>query len=210
MSGMSQDDRTPEVKLASQIRKFISVKWPNPVPYEEVRNGFKHESEELLRASLQSLESWGWVVREGNAYTPSNMILAFDHHIVQCRNCGSTHAVKHAYHAGFSNLGFLYCNRDTTVLTFSSYDRAYQQLQGAADWKHPWTLAHEGPESDVERIESALISCPCGGSFSFKNPLLCPSCRGVLMGPMSETIYFAIIDRRIDGEEQSVWKENRV
>ena len=29
------------------------------------------------------------------------------------------------YHAGFSDQGFLYCGKDGTVLTWSSYDRHY-------------------------------------------------------------------------------------
>jgi hypothetical protein len=48
----------------------------------------------------------------------------------RCIKCGAEieGVGEYSYHAGFCNEGFLYCSRDTTVLTFSSYDPFYTRL----------------------------------------------------------------------------------
>ena len=206
LSEVNQAELERDSKVQYEIEKFISRKWPKPVTYDEVKVAFNSESDERLKDSLQALQATRWVVGEENGFTPSNMILAHDHHIVKCRACGSTYPVKHIYHAGFSDTGFLYCDRDTTVVTFSSFDKIFEQLQSGVTAKHPWALGEEGPEEDIRQIESHLIRCPCGGKFSFSNPLLCPNCRGVLLEPMTKVIYFVVLDRWIDGEKQRIWQ----
>jgi hypothetical protein len=125
----------------------------------------------------------------------------------QCKTCGVELEVKGKYHAGFSDLGFLYCDKDTTVLTFSSYDPQYQEIVGRI---HPWVLAWDGKMGELRRVESRLRKCPCGGSFSFLNPLRCPVCRGAFSGPISDDIYFVILGKRIDGEKTNIWKDREV
>ncbi len=72
------------------------------------------------------------------------------------------------YHAGFSNEGFLYCDGDSTVLTWDAYDGSYLAVADA----HPWMLTPEQQET----VEANVRPCPCGGRFSFKNTPLCPHC----------------------------------
>jgi len=207
MSEVNLDELERDSKTQYEIGKFISRKWPKPVTYDEIREAFKFESDERLKDFLEALLQTRWVVREGGGFVPHNTTLAFEHQIVKCRECGSTYPVKYAIHAGFSDMGFLYCDQDTTVLTFSSYDSEFEQLQSRQPPGHLWTLIEEGLEEDIRRIESRLMRCPCGGKFSSENPLLCPNCRGVLSEPISKTIYLIVLDRWIDGEKQSVWQK---
>ncbi len=206
MSEANQDDLERDDKVQHEIGKFISRKWPKPVTYDEIREAFNSESDERLKDFLQGLEAYRRVVRDESGFTPSNTVLAHDHHIVKCRQCDSTYPVKHTYHAGFSELGFLYCDRDTTVVTFSTWDKVFERLRGELGAKHPWVLGDKALREDVRHIESHLIRCPCGGKFSFGNRLLCPNCRGVLSEPISKTIYFIVLDRWIDGEKESIWQ----
>lgn len=120
-----------------------------------------------------------------------------------CKSCGKKINVKARYHTGFNNTGFLYCNKDSTVITFSSYDPIYQQLAGDV---HPWAIVERNDRDKMELIEKSLIDCPCGGKFYFDNPLRCPNCGEEISEPMAKNIYFFVIGREIDGEKRSVWK----
>jgi len=110
-------------------------------------------------------------------------------------------------HAGFSDEGFLYCDNDQTVLKFSSFDPVYQRLVGAV---HPWVLAEEKKVDELKRVEDNLIPCPCGGHFSFENPLICPVCKGVFSEPIAKNIYYIVLGKMIDGEKTNVWKSTGV
>ncbi len=122
---------------------------------------------------------------------------------LKCSSCGRLTESKqdHPYHAGFSDVCFLYCDRDSAVVTFSVYDPTYESL---SDGKVAW----DGRLNEVERrrIEENLLSCPCGGRFSFENSLRCPFCGAVLADSILKTNYFYIIGDDVDGERQNVWK----
>ena len=121
---------------------------------------------------------------------------------MRCQSCGSEVEAKGRYHTGFNDTGFLYCDRDSTVLTFGAYDKKFEELVG--DKVIPWEL----DEDQKHRIASNLVGCPCGGRFSFANPLRCPRCKGVLSAPMSPRgIYFVQIDKRLDSEKTRIWKD---
>ena len=122
----------------------------------------------------------------------------------RCRSCGSEVECRGRFHAGFDNTGFLYCDRDSTVLTFNSLDPTYEAIAGATQ---PWTLAEEGKPDVLRTIEDSLINCYCGGRFSFENPLRCPRCSGVFSEPMSQNIYFIVLDMHLDGERINIWKK---
>jgi len=96
---------------------------------------------------------------------------------LRCRSCGrSTEAIHdHPYHAGFSDVCFLYCDRESSVVTFSVYDPTYESLSNGK-------VAWDGRLNTVERrrVEENLLPCPCGGRFSFENPLRCPHCGAAL------------------------------
>ena len=117
-----------------------------------------------------------------------------------CPYCKKIITVKGRYHAGFSNQGFLYCDKDSTVLVFDSYGRYYTKL---IPNKPPWTLT--GKEKEL--IESHLNQCPCGGSFGFSSKPKCPHCRRELPGLM-DTIYYVILDKTVNGDNKSAWKNS--
>lgn len=121
---------------------------------------------------------------------------------IECPNCMRTIGLdqRYLYHAGRSNQGFLYCDRDSTVLVFSSYDPVYERLVGDV---HPWML-------DLDQraeVEKHLISCRCGGSFLFENPPRCPLCGGSLLSALPSPLHYVIAGRLIDGDREPIWKE---
>jgi hypothetical protein len=102
-------------------------------------------------------------------------------------------------HAGFSNLGYMYCDQDETVLTWDAYDPRYTRVID----KHPWML------DDDERasVEKALRPCPFGGSFSFRNLPHCPNCGAQLPTLAVQPVYFVVLGRRLDAAQDSVWRD---
>ena len=50
--------------------------------------------------------------------------------VVTCSTCGHVHHLEqpHAFHAGFSNEGFLYNDEGTLVLVWSSFDPEYERV----------------------------------------------------------------------------------
>jgi len=117
----------------------------------------------------------------------------------RCRACGLELEIKGKYHAGFSQVGFLYCDRDQAVLTFGIYD---ERLLNLVPGNAPWAFTDE----EKKLVEDHLLDCPCGGRFSFRNPLICPECGGAFANPMSlDDIYFAVIGPWIDGEKADIW-----
>ena len=118
-------------------------------------------------------------------------------------SCGrSTEANQdHPYHAGFSDACFLYCDRDSSVVTFGVYDPIYDSLTNGK-------VAWDGRLNEVERrqIEENLLPCPCGGRFSFENPRRCPHCGAALADSILKTNYFYVVGRHVAGEKRNVWK----
>ena len=124
--------------------------------------------------------------------------------IITCPNCLRKIELlqKGFYHAGFSNLGFLYCNTCTNILEFSSFNINYTRIVGN---KHPWML----DESEKAIIERHLAPCPCEGRFSFNAYPRCPFCKGSLSSIIPDTIHFLEIGDVIDGDNnRNVWLMN--
>ena len=90
---------------------------------------------------------------------------------VVCKSCEFVNEFKqkHLYHAGFSNLGFLYNDDGNLTLTRDSYDPDYQHVVGEV---HPWSLSKE----QQAKLESVLKPAPFGGNWSFKNVPRCSKC----------------------------------
>lgn len=109
---------------------------------------------------------------------------------------------EYQYHFGFSNLGVLYCDRDPTVLTVEPWDENYRATVGGGTL--PWMLT----DAQRQEVEAALKPCPCGGSFSFDNPPLCPHC-GASIQALVEPWHFIIPGRLIEAEKApaEVWKK---
>jgi hypothetical protein len=109
-----------------------------------------------------------------------------------------THALQYQrLHAGFSNEGYLYCDRDDTVLTWGTYNPHYTRRVDAL----PWMLTDD--EKSV--VESAIKPCPCGGRFAFANPPRCPYCHLARPDLVLDATYFVVVGRRLDGDTEAVW-----
>ena len=123
---------------------------------------------------------------------------------ITCPHCGKIIELQqqYLYHAGFSNLGFLYCDTCSNILEFGSYNPNYETIVGN---KHPWVLT---PEEKTE-LESHLAPCPCGGHFKFNAYPRCPFCGEDLSSLLPDNIRFFEIGQVVDGDkDQNVWLMN--
>jgi uncharacterized protein with PIN domain len=102
-------------------------------------------------------------------------------------------------HSGFNDSGFLYCDRSGDLLTWGIYDKRYRELVGDVA---PWDLNEE----EKKVIESALIQCPCGGTFKFAALPRCPNCNSVLPMLQRDKIHWIRLKDHIDGEKKNIWK----
>lgn len=85
------------------------------------------------------------------------------------------------------------------------YDPTYERMvRKVPIGPNPFDLTEE----EERKVESQLIGCPCGGRFSFKNPLICPVCGEVFSDPpkLSWSEVVVVIDRHIDGNKASIWR----
>ena len=122
-----------------------------------------------------------------------------------CPSCHKKLTLKQSrpYHAGFSNLGFLYCDECPTILEFSTYNPEYVAVVGD---KHPWELSHE----EKQRLEQNLAPCPNGGRFRFNAQPRCPHCGASLAALVPDAIHFIELGDVIDGDrDATVWLRQR-
>jgi hypothetical protein len=119
-----------------------------------------------------------------------------ERHRALCPHCGREFEYER-YHAGFSNEGHMYCDRDETVITWDAYSPAYSKLTS----EHPWML----DSVDQGRVEQALKPCPNGGRFAFANPPLCPFCRESVAYLVPNGEYFIVTGRRVDADAEDMW-----
>lgn len=128
-----------------------------------------------------------------------------------CPYCRNAVVLKQPfpYHSGFSDQGYLYCDRCPNVVLFSIYDKFYTEL---CYEKAPWGLSLE----QEQLVEENLCPCPCGGSFKFSAKPRCPHCLKEipeitpLSGTEKRSIYYVIIGDLINGEDKknvSIWKD---
>ena len=103
------------------------------------------------------------------------------------------------YHAGFSDLGFLYCDQDGSLLTWSSYSPVYSAIVD----KHPWML----DEEESRQVEDALLPCPRGGRFRFGSPPRCPYCNKDLSSLLKDPIHFLAYGERLDADKDQLWRD---
>jgi hypothetical protein len=116
---------------------------------------------------------------------------------VQCATCSRRFKAQW-YHAGFSDVVAFTCDRDSSVLMVSLYDKKIESLLGRYP-NYAWTA------SQFKTIESNLRACPCGGTFRHDAKSKCPNCGAILhakLGPVE----FLVVDRLIDGAEKSPWR----
>ena len=101
------------------------------------------------------------------------------------------------YHSGFGDEGYMYCDRDETVLTWNALKPAY----GAIVPKLPWML----DANEQRRVENGVKACPFGGHFAFANPPLCPYCYESIAFLVPDRIYYVVVGRRIDADAEDMW-----
>lgn len=136
----------------------------------------------------------------GMDYKRNNSKLIEQKNDLICKYCNNSYKVNF-YHAGFGDVGYLYCNKCTTVVIWGSItDRRYNEI---IKGKHPWMLE----TYEHKLIEDLIKPCPCGGEFKFKNKLLCPTCKKPLADNILNDIYYYIIDKKIDGLKYNIWKK---
>ena len=117
---------------------------------------------------------------------------------VICAHCKRKMVLKGPYHAGFSNQGFLYCDKDSTILVFDTFNRCYNNV---IPNKHPWMLTIQ----ERQTVEHRLKPCPCGGLFKFGNKPRCPHCEK-LIGEFADSMHYVIIGKLVNGNNRSAWK----
>ena len=79
------------------------------------------------------------------------------------------------YHAGFSDLGYAYCDRDSAVGTWPTGDEPPAAQEAFAAWRATGDPAHFAAGADAIDRWLANDRCPCGGGFAYRNPLRCPT-----------------------------------
>lgn len=120
---------------------------------------------------------------------------------LKCPSCVRTIRTKqeYFYHAGFSNMGFLYCSQCTAIFEFSSFNDCYERLFPD---KHPWSLT----EQEKRKFEKHIKKCPCGGCFRFDALPKCPHCLGSIASLLPDKIHFVEVNKVIDADKNpDVW-----
>ena len=109
--------------------------------------------------------------------------------VVNCGACGNANVFNqpYAYHAGFSDQGFLYNDDGHLTLVWSCFDPAFEAVVGR---QNAWAL---GPD-DQHRFEGALIPAPSGGRWRFSNPPRCLRCSGWIGRPMGSNVMYLVYD----------------
>jgi hypothetical protein len=120
----------------------------------------------------------------------------------RCRHCDNEIRFER-YHAGFGDQGYMYCDRDSTVVTWSAYEPAYAAIAGNVN---PWVLGDDAKR----RVEDAVVECPHGGRFSFDALPRCPHCGSELPELAADPIYFVILADWLNGDSQTVWRDGEL
>ncbi len=108
------------------------------------------------------------------------------HLIVPCATCGFENVFRqpYRYHAGFSDMAFLYNEAGNCTLVWGVYDPVYERLLAGDDAWRP-SRAHQ------EQLEALLPLSPCGDRWCFAAPARCSACSAVIAKPMaSGEIYY--------------------
>ena len=115
---------------------------------------------------------------------------------VKCKECGrdTVFDQPYAYHAGFSDQGFLYSDSGHFTLTWSWYDPAIQRF-------FPPESRYDRDTELRHRFEQALKPAPDGGRGRAENPARCVHCSAPIAGSMLETIYYLVYPGSIEAQE---------
>lgn len=91
----------------------------------------------------------------------------------------------YAYHAGFSDQGFMYSDSGHCTLVYSDYDPVIKRF---------FPIGSRFSEDGAlrERFEQALRQAPDGGRWRFSNPARCLYCSGPISGTNLQQIYYLV------------------
>jgi len=121
--------------------------------------------------------------------------------IVKCAKCGGDTVFDqpYAYHAGFSDSGFMYSDSGHFTLTWNPNDPAMKAFKGMDAYP---SVAHCFPpkekseqELDIKMrrsFEHALPPAPDGTRWRFENPARCIHCSEPIAGSMFQTVYYLV------------------
>lgn len=121
---------------------------------------------------------------------------------LKCPHCGKNIRLKqkYPYHAGFSDVGFLYCNTCPTILILEVYGLGFKELFGKT--KLPWSLTSQ----EKKKVEDHLKPCPCGGRFRFDAYPRCPHCNNNVQSLLPDDIHFIEFGKVIDADkDENMW-----
>jgi len=133
----------------------------------------------------------------GGAWWPAEAPRLTDSEI-KCVNCFRLVKLK-IFSAGFMDVIAFTCDRDSTVLTISLYDKKLDALLGRYS-NTAWT------KEQFRTVEANLIACPCGGSFMHNAQPKCPNCRAILRSDRLGSSEFVVVGKWIDGEKTNPWR----
>lgn len=119
----------------------------------------------------------------------------------KCPACNYLIDVKYpkVIHSGFSNRGFIYCDKSGDLVIWGTYDQTYVSL---IPDKHPWTLN----KKEQKILEKGLLDCPCGGKFKFTASPRCPNCNVEIPDILPDDIHWVELKKLIDGDKENIWK----
>jgi hypothetical protein len=119
---------------------------------------------------------------------------------ISCSACRQVTSIPQEYpfHAGFSGVGFLYCDSFPAILVFGTYNRKYTAIVGD---KHPWSL----DSAEKKRLEDALKPFRRGGRFRFGAPPRCPACNEPLPDLLKDDVHFVKLGEFVDADKDDVW-----
>jgi hypothetical protein len=115
---------------------------------------------------------------------------------VKCKECGRANIFgqPHAYHAGFSDQGFLYSDSGHFTLTWSDHDPVISRFfPPGSRWDRDKDLRR--------RFEDALKPAPDGGRWRAENPARCIHCSAPISGSMLQTTYYLLYPGSIVTQE---------
>jgi hypothetical protein len=117
---------------------------------------------------------------------------------IPCPSCGRTVRAER-FHAGFSDMGYLYAATGATVLTWSTFDPDYRRIVGQ---KYPWMLSLD----EQAAVEAAIRPDIEGGPYRFENAPSGPHCAGKLpeLGSPSRE-YFVVTGNELDSATDAIW-----
>jgi hypothetical protein len=120
---------------------------------------------------------------------------------IECPKCHRTFHIgqKHRYHAGFGDVGFLYCDRCPNLVVFSAFDPVYEDIVGSVN---PWMLNF----FQKWKVERQLERCSCGGRFRFGAEPRCPLCNVEIPSILSDSIHYIETGKCFDGARDRIWK----